>query len=782
MGRNDMRLKLFVVLAALAMAAGVASAQQGAPRTSVGSSDAGPSDARSSTSGLAGVDGLFSHAQAAHGAGLFAANCARCHSDKQAAQLFLTQAAGKMLGAYHERLSTLMPPESAVRPDALGYLDIMAHLAAAAGARLGETDAKLEDQRWRQAPAPEGVVIDATASVGGVLPAVEWAHYRGDLGGQAYSRAAQIARDNVKDLAVVWRWSGASFGPSPEVRNITTPLMMGGVLYLTAGITRDVVALDATTGETLWLWRPQEDPARLDNAPRKGAGRGVAYWSDSQGARIFTVTPGFHLAALDAKTGRPVPSFGVDGVVDLMIGLRNAPKGHLPDIGSQSPPLVIGDVVVVGPAHLISVRPRSKSNVKGDVRGYDARTGELLWTFHTIPEKGEPGYETWEKGSAEYTGNTGVWAPMSADPETGAIFLPVEDATADLYGGERPGANLYSSSLVSLDGRTGKLRWARQLIHHDIWDWDAPALPILANIPSTDGTTKHAVLQITKQGFVYAFDRDSGEPLWPMEERPVPTSDVPGEQTSPTQLFPTRPAPFAPQGVTAESLIDFTPALHAEALKVVSRYRLGRLFTPASLVNASDGTQGTLTLPHPTGGGNWEGGAYDPGTGVLYVGSMNQIYISALEPAPEGADFPYYAAGGQPLKVRGLPIEKPPYGKITAIDMKTGEHLWSVANADTPSEIKSHPDLRGLSIPRTGIATRAGLLATPTLLFSGEGTGGGPWLHVLDKASGELLTDVPLPGAQTGLPMTYVWGGKQYVVMAVGDGKAPAEVVALALP
>jgi quinoprotein glucose dehydrogenase len=740
--------------------------------------------ARAQDPGMSALDGLFSRGQAARGSQLFAAQCARCHSPSQAAQLLLTQGAGQPIADYHGRLSVLMPPETAQRPSAQDYIDIVAHLMRTAGTGVGELDATADAPAWRNARVPEGVVIDPTANIGSVAQAVEWPYYRGDSLGQGYSPAALITRDNVDELAVAWRWSGANHGPAPEVRNITTPIMIGGVLYATAGATRNVVALDAATGQTLWMWRPGESQERYENAPRKGAGRGVGYWTDGADARIFTVTPGFHLVALDAATGRQVEGFGVAGVVDLMVGLRGAPEGRLADIGTQSPPLVVGDVVVVGPAHALSVRPRSRANVKGDVRGYDARTGALLWTFHTIPEAGEPGYETWAEGAAEYTGNAGVWAPMSADLETGAIFLPVEAATSDLYGGSRPGANLYSSSLVSLDGATGELRWAQQLVHHDIWDWDTPAIPLLADIPQADGSVKRAVIQVTKQAMVYAFDRDTGEPLWPIEERPVPQSDVPGEVSYPTQPFPTLPAPFEPHGVSEDVFIDFTPELRAEALELARGYRWGAMFAPPSLVGAPDGTNGTLMLPHPTGGGNWEGASYDPETGRLYVGSMNSIYIAALEPTPEGMDIAYRAAppAGPPLRVRGLPIEKAPYGRITAYDMTSGEQLWRIANGMTPDAVANHPDLAGLDVPRTGVPTRAGLLVTPTLLFSGEGTGGGPWLHVHDKATGELLRDVPLPGVQTGLPMTYVWGGRQYVVMAVGDGTSPAEIVALAVP
>ncbi|HEX5005709.1 MAG TPA: PQQ-binding-like beta-propeller repeat protein [Hyphomonadaceae bacterium] len=721
---------------------------------------------------------VFSRNQAARGQQLFARHCASCHSDSQAAALMAERGAGERLLDYHQRLSQLMPPQSNVKPGAQGYLDIIAHLMLTNSAPLGQTDASFGDLPWREAriPAPVAAIAGAITQT----PALPWTYYRGDPGGTGYSTASQIDRTNVDRLRVAWRWSGANHGPQPEMRNITTPLMVDGVLYATAGISRNVIAIDATSGETLWMWRPQEDAARLENAPRKGAGRGVSYWSDGKQARIFTVTPGFHLAALDAKTGRPVTSFGGNGIIDLMVGMRGLPKSGLPDVGSQSPPLVIGNVIVVGPAHLVSFRPRAGGNVKGDVRGFDVRTGKLLWTFRTIPQAGDPGYETWATGTAERTGNGGVWAPMSADLETGAIFLPVEAGTSDLYGGARHGANAHTSSLVSLDARTGKLRWERQLVHHDIWDWDVPAIPILADLDQPGGKRK-AVLQITKQGFVFAFDRNTGEPIWPIEERRVPASDVPGEQAWPTQPYPTLPKPFDRQGLKPDDLIDFTPALRAAAIEATKSYRFTDLYTPPSLVDASDGTRGILRTPHPLGGGNWEGGAFDPETGMLYIGSMTAVQTNALAANSPGSEIAYVYAGGATPTVRGLPIVKPPWGRITAIDMKTGQHAWMMANAETPAEVKNNPELRGIDVGRTGVASRAGLLVTKTLLFAGEGEGGSPMLRAHDKASGEILAEIILPGAQTGLPMTYVWGGKQYVAMAV-SGAGPAEIVALSLP
>jgi quinoprotein glucose dehydrogenase len=725
------------------------------------------------------VDDLFSRPQATRGAGDFRTHCATCHTPAQAAQLMFDRGGGRPVFDYFNAYRDLMPPQSAQRPTAQGYVDIMAYLARTAGARMGASDVVLRDQAWRAAMLPAGVKVEAAAQQ--PAAALAWTQWRGDLAATAYSPATQIDRSNVGNLEIAWRWSGANFGPSPESRNITTPLMTDGVLFATAGLTRNVVAIDAVSGETLWIWRPQESPVRFRNAPRKGAGRGVAWWSDGSDKRVLTVTPGFHLVALDARTGQPVEGFGDHGSIDLMQGLRGAPQQGLPDIGSQSPPLVVGDVVVVGPAHQVSMQPKSKANVKGDVRGYDVRTGKLLWTFHTIPERGEPGYETWAKGSAEYTGNAGVWAPMSADLEAGAIFLPIESATGDQYGGGRKGANLYSSSLVSLDAKTGKLRWAQQLIHHDIWDWDTPAAPILADVWQ-GGETRKIVAQITKQAFVYVFDRNTGKPVWPIREVRIPKSDLAGEQAHPTQPMPTRPKAFDRQGASVDDLIDFTPELRAEAVEAVKPYRLGAFFAPPSLAGAKDGTLGTLGLPSAVGGGNWEGGAFDPETGLLYVPSMTQFALMAVRPAPEGSDAGYIGGAGPGPTVRGLPLVKPPYGRITAIDLNSGDHKWMIANGDTPPAIASNPALAGVSLPRTGVPTRAGLLATRTLLFAGEGEGGAPVLRAHDKATGEILAEIALPGAQTGLPMTYVWSGKQYVALAVSNRGQPAEIVALALP
>ncbi len=611
----------------------------------------------------------------------------------------------------------------------------------------------------------------------GKAPSAEWRVWGGNLAEQHYSPLAQIDASNAAKLQVVWRWFGANFGPRPETRSEATPLMVGGVLYTTAGLKRDVVAIDATTGETLWLWRPNEG-TRFDAGARKGSGRGVAYWSDGHGDdRVLTVTPGFHLVALDAHTGRPEAGFGDDGAVDLKQGLRG---GGAEDVGSSSPPLVVGDVAVVGPAHLVSVRPKSKAHVKGDVRGYDVRTGKLLWTFHTIPERGEFGYDSWLNGSAEYTGNAGVWAPMSADAELGIVYLPVEEPTSDMYGGERPGNDLFGNSLVAVDAKTGKRVWHQQLIHHDHWDWDNPTAPILLDV-TVDGRPVKAVVQLTKQAFAYAFDRRTGKPLWPIVERPVPKSDVPGEWSSPTQPIPTKPPAFDRQGVGPDDLVDFTPEIHAAALEAVKGLRMGPVFSPESLENAPDGTHGTLVLPSYGGGANWEGGAVDPETGILYVGSETNPVVEALRPDPEHTDVRYVFAPGQVPHPMGLPLVKPPYGRITAIDMNRGENVWMVPNGDTPQKIKDNPALKGLKIPPTGKPMQAELLVTKTLLFAGEGWGGDPILRAYDKATGKVVAQIELPGQVGGLPMSYAVGGRQFIVVSVGRPD-PAQLIALALP
>ncbi|MEQ1869254.1 MAG: pyrroloquinoline quinone-dependent dehydrogenase [Vicinamibacterales bacterium] len=629
----------------------------------------------------------------------------------------------------------------------------------------------------------------------------EWRYYASDAASTKYSPLDQINKDNVKDLKIAWRWKSDNLGPRPEFNWEVTPLMIGGVLYATAGSRRDVVAIDAATGETLWLWRYDEG-TRGRVAPRQ-VNRGLAYWTDGREERLVYITPGYQLIALDAKTGRPLQGFGQQGVVDLFEGL-DRPRPNEGLIGASSPPLVVGDVVVVGAALQGGGAPKSPQNIAGHIRGYDIRTGKRVWIFHTIPTPGEFGNETWEKDSWAYSGNTGAWGPLSADLALGYVYIPVETPTGDYFGGDRLGNNLFAESLVCLDAKTGKRVWHYQLVHHGIWDYDTMTAPNLLDL-TVDGRQVKAVAQVTKQAFTYVFDRVTGEPIWPVEERPVPQTDVPGERTSPTQPFPTRPAPFDRQGIQEDDVIDFTPELKAEAIKILKQYRTGPLFTPPSIATPN-GTKGTLQMPSTSGGANWQGAAVDPETGMLYVSSMSVPAVVALHHDPKST-VAWVTGGGEgggrsgrstsgivgdKLGPQELPLVKPPYGRITAIDMNTGDHVWMVANGDTPESIKNHPALKGVALPRTGQPEHAGLMVTKTLLFAGEGAslfgsasalgGGGPMFRAHDKRTGAIVSEFKLPANQSGLPMTYMVNNKQYIVVAVGARNYPAELIALTLP
>jgi quinoprotein glucose dehydrogenase len=622
----------------------------------------------------------------------------------------------------------------------------------------------------------------------------QWHAYAGEPGSTGYSAIDLINRDNVKNLQVAWSWKFDNFGATgTEV----TPLMVNGILYFPLSPRRTIVAADAGTGETLWTWRPPQDD-RENRAARTYA-RGVGYWKDGDEERIITITPGFRLVALDLKTGIPVPTFGNKGVVDLLEALDlDFPGDPIGRIGNSSPPVVANGVIMVGPAGTPS--SPSYKNVKGDVMGFDARTGKKLWVFHTIPRKGEFGYDTWLNNSADYTGNTGVWGPFSADEELGYAYLNIEAATNDFYGGHRPGNNLFSNSLVCIEIKTGKRVWHQQLVHHDIWDYDMPPAPILLDI-NVDGRPIKAVVQMGKQAFTYVFDRTNGQPVWPMPEVAVKQTDVPGEWTSPTQPIPSKPPAFDQQGLRESDLIDFTPALRQEAIAALkaSNLRYGDIYLPGSLANAPDGTRGTIMM---LGGANWWGGRADPETGFVYVSSTTNPYVIALRPnpalAPPAAGAPPappanpalpppdMATGGGAAfpTVQGLRLIKPPYGRITAYDMNKGTIAWQIANGDTPANVKNHPALQGLNIPKTGSPTSVGILVTKTLLFAGDGTN--PFLNAYDKKTGELIAQLPTPGRQTGVPMTYTHQGRQFVLVAVGAGQgagAPGpQLLAFALP
>ncbi len=618
-----------------------------------------------------------------------------------------------------------------------------------------------------------------------IAPGAEWRSYAADSYSSKYSPLDQINAGNVSKLKVAWRWKSNNFGPRLEGNMETTPVMIGGVLYFTAGQRRVVLAADAETGETLWMYRLEEGE-RASLFPRP-YNRGVTYWSDGKGDdRIYAVTAGYNLVALDAKTGVPVPSFGTKGIVDLYQGLERVKAG---EIGSTSPPIIVKDVMIVGAALKNGTSPTTKTNVPADIRGYDVRTGKLLWTFHTIPRLGEFGNDTWKDGSWEYTGNTGVWAPMSADEELGYVYLPVESPTGDFYGGHRPGDGLFGESLVALDAKTGKRVWHFQLIHHGLWDWDLPAAPNLIDI-TVDGKKVKAVAQVTKQGFVYTFDRVTGKPIWPIEERPVPQSQIPGEKTSATQPFPTKPPAFDVQGTSTAILNDLTPELKAESEKIAAKYTLGPLFTPPPVQDAN-GKVGVLMLPSVNGGTDWEGAAVDPETGVLYVGSVTDPWVLAMQPAGDRSDMAYIGgrAGGRPDRPLGLPLVRPPWGRITAIDMNRGEFVWQKANGPAPDVYRNLPAAKGLDLSEAGNPAPAMLMVTKTLLFAGEGSGllngapngGGPAFRAIDKATGKILHEMKMPGVTSGAPMTYMWKGKQYIVIATTNRTEGAELVALTL-
>ena len=641
----------------------------------------------------------------------------------------------------------------------------------------------------------------------------EWRTWGGDLASTHYAPLDQINKDNFNTLEVAWRFKTDSLGPRPELNFQSTPLMIGGVVYTTAGSRRAVVALDAATGEMLWM-HSENEGKRGDAAPRQLSGRGLAYWSDGRDARIVYVTPGYRMLALDATTGNPIQTFGKNGVVDLKLDDDQEMDLIGGEIGLHAAPVIGKDTIIIGAAHLTGSAPKSRRNEKGYVRGFDVRTGKRMWIFHTIPQDGEYGADTWEGDSRKYTGNAGVWSQMSIDEELGLVYLPVELPTGDYFGGHRPGNTLFGESLIAVDLKTGKRKWHFQFVHHGIWDMDIPCAPVLADLV-VDGRPVKAVLQPTKQGWIYSFNRETGEPIWPIEERPVEQSTVPTEKTSATQPFVTKPAPFDRQGVSLDDLIDYTPELKAEAVRLVSRYKIGPLFTPP-VVSKWEGPLGTLMMPSTTGGMNWQGGSFDPETKMLYVFSATTVSVLSLVPPGERSDMAYVRgtavdpnapppppaavqapvlamAGAEPagpvVTVQGLPLVKPPYARITAYDMNKGEIVWQVAHGETPDNIRNHPALKGLNIPRTGRAGRIGTLVTKTLLIAGEGgfftnANGvrGAMLRAYDKATGKDMGAVFMPAGQTGTPMTYMLNGKQYILVAISGGTYSGELLAFALP
>jgi quinoprotein glucose dehydrogenase len=622
----------------------------------------------------------------------------------------------------------------------------------------------------------------------------EWPAYAGTYAAARYSPLTQINRDNAKNLRVAWRWKspdGAIHAAKPEIGpsfvNESTPLMVGGVLYTSTSLSQ-VAAVDAATGETKWVFDPKVYENGLGPPANLGwTHRGVAYWRNGDDERIVMLTAFGQMIALDAKTGKPAENFGNHGRVDLTEGLRRPVERDY--YTNTSPPVIVRGVIVVG-SSIMDWWAHRPSPV-GDVRGFDVVSGRLLWTFHTVPQGEEPGAETWQNDSWKEAGNTNVWAPMSADEELGYVYLPVSTPTNDYYGGHRPGDGLYGESLVCLDVTTGRKIWHFQFVHHGLWDYDPPAAPNLIDI-RVNGKPIKAVAQPTKQAFLYVFDRVNGKPVWPIEEQPVPASTVPGEVASKTQPFPSKPAPFDIQGARDEDLIDLTPAIRQEAIDIAKAYDRGGLFTPPS-------ERGTIFVPGVGGGASWSGAAIDPETGMLYVGTQRLPFvITVMKPPPGQGSYDFIGGAKYISGPRGLPLLKPPFGSIVAIDMNSGEHRWRI------------PVGRGNAIPsvsrlnlreQTGLPFRSWALLTKTVMIVVQMGYNGPprfvpgfsvpirdlfnldpHLWVYDKASGEMLAEMELPSNATGSPITYMAGGKQFIAIPVGGSGIVEELIAVALP
>ena len=639
----------------------------------------------------------------------------------------------------------------------------------------------------------------------------DWISYGGTNWSQKYSPLDQITRDNFSALAVAWTWTspdieivkriGTTINPPLSATGLKgTPLVVNGTMYMSTGLGQ-IAAIDPATGATKWLYNPEsykEGGSASVVGPWQT--RGVAYWSDGRNdRRVLMGTSNGYLIAVNADTGKPIESFGVNGKADLYPAIprakRNTVKmwsGESQQVSPNSPPVVVRDTVIVGAA--MSDRPPKKDWPPGHVQAFDARSGKLKWVFHVIPEDGEFGADTWKDGSNHYTGNANVWTVMSGDDELGQVYLPISTPTSDYWGGFRKGDGLFADSLVAVNVETGKRVWHFQTVHHSVWDYDLPAAPTLLDI-TVRGARVKAIAQVSKQGFTYVFDRVNGRPLWPIEERPVPKSDVPGEEMSPTQPFPTKPPAFEYQGVTDDLLIDFTPALKDEARVIARRYVHGMLYTPQSLWKEGE-TYGTLQLPGINGGANWSGSGADPETGYLYVPSRSGLTMMVLADGRESfTDFPYVPNGKlgpesyhpakppQPNGPQGLPLIKPPYSRMTAYDLNRGEIAWQVPTGPGPEGVRNHPALKEVKLPPLGGQGGAGgPLVTKTLLIYGliptSGRGQDGHLIAYDKKSGATLGEVTLPGTPLGTPMTYLADGRQFVALTTLDGK----LISLALP
>ncbi len=605
----------------------------------------------------------------------------------------------------------------------------------------------------------------------------DWAHFAGDIGATKYSPLDQIDAATIDRLKVVWRAPAtdpALLAEAPDMRLSNNyrhaPLVVDGVMYISNQLGQ-VEARDPGSGTVLWR---QTDFGTGTGFARNQAARALALWQSADGRRIVSVRSPY-LYVLDAETGALVESFGDNGRVDLRADPKTIYSWNFPA------PIVVNGVIVIGGQPIATgIADINKASLPGDVRGFDVETGALLWTFDTIPREGEPGVETWHDESWRQGGKTKVWNAFSADEELGLVYLPISAPSSDYDGRARPGDNLYSDSLVALNAKTGEKVWHYQTVHHDLWDYDLPTPPMLADIV-VNGELRKAAIQVTKLAYVFAFDRATGEPLFPIEEVPVPQATTDGEYTSPTQPRPVKPAPFDRQNMDEDALIDFTPELHAEAVEIMNRYVHGPMYTPPSFAGGDDGKLGTLYLPGWVGGANWTGAALDPETGIAYIPSVTVPWISRYDYRRPPEDS-LYLDGPQ-----GLPLVKPPFGRITAIDMDSGDHLWMVPNGDGP---RDHPLLKDLDLPPLGQSGRAAPLLTRSFLFMGEGDAvglslpkfsGGNMFRAYDKTTGDVVWEIDLGAGTTAPPITYMFEGRQYIVVAIGGVDHPAELVALAI-
>ena len=669
----------------------------------------------------------------------------------------------------------------------------------------------------------------------------EWPMYTADLRGSKYSPLDQVNASNFNRLEVAWRFKTDNLGTRPEYKLEGTPLMVKGTIYTTAGTRRAVISLDAKTGELNWTYSLKEG-TRAAIAPRQLSGRGVSYWTDGKGdERVMYITTGFRMVQLNAKTGQPITSFGRNGILDLKEGVVFGTGQQIDletgEIGLHSVATVVKDVVIVGSAFKEGTQIVTHNNSKGIVRAFDVRTGKRIWAFNTIPRPGEFGNDTWEENSWAFNGNTGVWTGITVDEEEGLVYLPIEDPSSDQYGGHRPGNNLFADSLVCVDLKTGQRKWHYQVVHHPIWDYDlsSPALLVDATI---DGKPRKLVALPSKEAFLYVFDRITGQPIWPIEEKPVPQTDVPGEKTSPTQPFPTKPPAYARQQVTEAELVDFTPEIKKQALEAVKLFKLGPMFLPPVL-SKEGGPLAAITIGTLGGGTNWPGAGFDPETHIVYAQAANAgvAPLGLVTPPPGFSDVRYLpgragqdfrvnegpgfgsaadaprvsevqrrlniamgkpadalpeaggGGGGGALGVQGLPIVKPPYGVLSAMNLDRGDLMWQVPHGDTPDNVRNHPLLKGINVPKTGQQGQAGVLITKTLVIVGDPQvtttpehPRGAMLRAYNKQTGAQVGAVFMPAPQSGSPMTYSVDGRQYVVVAISGGAYSGEYLAFALP